>query len=109
MASGAIEFETPPDPFPPEFLDIITSTAQAAAVTDLGDLPVYVLTATLTTGQDGNPITRVPEWRFELQGNLLALSTNSTQQLLEATHITIWWAKPEAVVEAVAWVTAEAR
>jgi hypothetical protein len=67
-------------------------------VTDLGDLPVYVLTATI----------EAPDWWFDLQDNLLALSTNSIQSMLEATHSNIYWAKPEAIVEAVAWVAAQA-
>jgi pimeloyl-ACP methyl ester carboxylesterase len=105
--TGIDEFESSGDPFAPEWMDLPTSTVQAAAVTDLGDLPVYVLTATLTTGNDGNPVTQVPDYWFELQDNLLALSTNSIQQLVEASNVNIYWAKPEAVVEAVAWVTAE--
>lgn len=94
------------DAFPPEWIDLLTGTSQAAVVTDLGDLPVSVLTATLANPNSGLPYA-TDRW-FELQDNLVALSTDSIQTMVEATHDNIYWAKPEAVVEAVAWVTAEA-
>jgi len=92
------KFSPPPGPYPPEWIDLIASSAQVAAVTDLGDLPVYVLTATI----------EAPDWWYDLQDKLLALSTNSTQTLVEATHSSIPWAKPEVVVDAITWLAAQA-
>jgi len=97
----------PIEPFPPEWIDLTTSSAQVAVVTDLGDLPVYVLTATLQQAPDGT-LTDVDDWWYGLQDKILALSTNSIQTKVEATHQNIPWAKAEAVVEAIAWVTAHA-
>jgi pimeloyl-ACP methyl ester carboxylesterase len=107
---GIYEFIPVDEPFPPEWIDFVTSTEQVAAVTDLGDLPVYVLTATIEQAPGaGEPLSVRPDWWYDLQDNLLALSTNSTQTKVEATHTNIWWAKPEALVDAIAWATAQAR
>jgi len=98
------------DAFPPEWLELVESAEQVSAVTDLGDMPVYVLTAALIDRQssDGENIVANEDWWFDVQDRLLALSTNSIQKVAEATHNTIYWGKPEIVAEAVAWVTAQA-
>jgi len=94
--TGIGELLKPPAVAAPEWIDFTADQTQVAVVTDLGDLPVYVLTA---SGAD---------WWFELQDNLLALSTNSIQTKVEAGHADIYWAEPAAVAEAVVWVTAQA-
>jgi len=104
---GMHEFSTPYDPYPPEWVDLLTSGEQVAVVADLGDLPVYVLTAVIGQAPDGT-LADVVDWWLEVQDNLIALSTNSIQTKVDATHGNIWWAKPEVVAEAVAWVTAQA-
>jgi hypothetical protein len=78
----------------------------SAVMTDPGVVPVYVLTATLYNPNDD--ALGGPDGWFELQDSLLALSTHSIQTMVEATHTTIHWAKPETVVEAVAWMAAQA-
>ncbi|MCL1602164.1 MAG: adenosylhomocysteinase [Actinomycetia bacterium] len=98
--TGIAEFGTAPSVSAPEWIDLVAGQTQAAVVTDLGDLPVYVLTATQVSSG------RV--WWFELQDNLLALSTNSVQMNVEAAHTNIHWTEPASVAEAVAWVTAQA-
>ena len=94
--------------FPPEWLELVESAEQVSAVTDLGDMPVYVLTASIDQSADNTTLTEADEWWLGLQNRLLALSTNSTQRKVEATHGNIYWGKPEIVAEAVAWVTAQA-
>ena len=96
------------DIWPPEWLNFEASAVQVAAVTDLGDLPVYVLTATKEDPAYSTDPDR-PDWWFEVQDNLLALSTNSIQTKLETTHKIIKWAEAQAVVDAIAWVVTQAR
>ncbi|MGI9529003.1 MAG: hypothetical protein ACR2NG_04770 [Acidimicrobiia bacterium] len=82
---------------PIERIDMYASGDQVAAVTDLGNLPIYVLTGARTA----------PDWWIEeLQPRLVGLSTNAKQNILDADHF-LHVSNPQAVVEAVAWVVAQ--
>lgn len=77
----------PSPPQPPEMIDFPTSESQVAAVTDLGDLPIAILTS-------GEPFPGAPEEVFEiwwdLQEDLASLSTDTTSTRIEdASHFTI--------------------
>lgn len=83
----------PSPPQPPEMIDFPTSESQVAAVTDLGDLPIAILTS-------GEPFPGAPEEVFEiwwdLQEDLASLSTDTTSATIEhASHFTI----PSSAVE----------
>ncbi|GMQ94742.1 MAG: hypothetical protein BMS9Abin12_2247 [Acidimicrobiia bacterium] len=95
--SGLDEFSPPPPAIRPERLDMVTSAAQVSLITDLGDLPVYVLTATIGTAD---------RW-FDLQQVLVGLSTNSVQVEVDASHNNIYTSQPQAIVDAVAWIVSQ--
>lgn len=79
----------------PERLDTDASAEQVNPITDLGDLPVHVLTA-----------TEQPDWWLDLQQILVGLSTNSLQVEVDSGHF-IHAVKPETVVDGVAWVVSQ--
>lgn len=79
--------QEPGPPQPPEMIDFPTSDAQVAAVTDLGDLPIAILTS-------GEPFPgaseEVSEIWLDLQVDLASLSTDTTSATIQdASHFTI--------------------
>lgn len=94
---GLDEYSPPPGAKQPERLDMVASAAQVSPITDLGDLPVYVLTATIGA----------EDWWFDLQQKLVGLSTNSVQVEVETTHNSIYASQPQMIVDAVAWIVSQ--
>jgi pimeloyl-ACP methyl ester carboxylesterase len=87
-----------PDPFAPEWFEFRMSAWQVESAGDLGDLPMYVMTAT-----EG-----APDWWLDYQKASLMLSTVSTQTLIGSTHADIFKDAPDEIAKGVAWVIANA-
>jgi pimeloyl-ACP methyl ester carboxylesterase len=81
-----------------ERLHFTESGEQVKPITDLGDLPVFVLTASL------HPLS---PWWFDLQQVLVGLSTNSIQKKVDASHRSLHREHPQAIVDAIAWIMAQ--
>lgn len=91
---GIVEFEdSPPPPQVFEWLDFPTSEEQVNATSSMGDLPLYVITATIGA----------PDWWLGLQEELVALSTNSIQMMSDSDHI-VQLNDPESIIAGVSWV-----
>lgn len=93
---GIMEHEPPPAAAIPERLDIVASAEQVNPITDLGDLPVHVLTA----------MKEAPDWWLELQQILVGLSTNSLQVEVDSGHA-IHVFRPQTIIDGVAWVVSQ--
>jgi pimeloyl-ACP methyl ester carboxylesterase len=86
------------DALPPrsnEWLDEVASTEQVKATADLGDIPLYVLTASKTDDGSGT-------WTA-WQEDLATLSTNSRHRKVNSSH-DVYVDNPMAIVTGVAWV-----
>jgi pimeloyl-ACP methyl ester carboxylesterase len=79
-----------PSPSPPEWLDFVPSAEQVAATGDLGDLPIYVLSAGVGSASD---------W-VAWQEDLAALSTDTRHKTVNTDH-RIHRQNPAAIVGAV--------
>ena len=90
----------PPPPAAPEFVDIAASSVEASVVSDLGTLPLYVLSA--ADPPPGLPDADLvhPIW-LELQNELAALSGNSRHDVLEGVHHGTIPLQAEAITAAV--------
>ncbi len=82
-----------------EFVNVQVSLAQADAVTSFGDLPLIVVTAALNQQTD---------WQT-MQTELLQLSSNSQQIVVENSGHNIHLDQPEAAVEAIVKMVSQLR
>ena len=86
-----------------ERMDLATSVEQVRAVTSLGDIPLYVLTAwngeTRFTPEQNQSLNDA--W-LNMQLELAALSTNSTQVTIEGAEHILWFKELEQVIQ---WIT----
>ena len=73
----------PPAPFPPERVDISASSSEVSVVDNLGDLPLFVLTA--ADPLPAAPISQHDIW-LGLQEELAALSTDSKHETVTGAH-----------------------
>ena len=82
---------------PNEWLDVLASVEQVKAADDLGDVPLYVLTASDTP----------PEGIWTVwQEDIAALSTNSYHTTVDSSHI-VYRDNPSAIAAGVAWVVSQ--
>ena len=81
-----------PTPRAPEWMDFLTSAEQVEATVDLGDIPLYVLTASRTV----EDLALWGDWQEELA----ALSTDTRQKTVTSHH-GIHVVNPAAIVAAV--------
>jgi pimeloyl-ACP methyl ester carboxylesterase len=94
---GVLELGPPPPaPSAPEWLDIPRSGQQTAATVDVGDMPVYVITA----GETESAV----EWWEALQADLATISTNSEHVTSPDSSHYVFFDDPQTVVDALAWV-----
>jgi pimeloyl-ACP methyl ester carboxylesterase len=96
----------------PEFIDYDASAAQVRSIASLGSIPLAVL----TRGVCGSPDDFPPELgdslcqeRAQMHEELAMLSSNSTIIAVETANHFIYDAEPEAVINAIRDVVAEAR
>ena len=91
-------------PVSTERMDLWASVAEVQAVGDLGDIPLFVLTAGDNVDEDSaqNPEFAMM-WR-ELQEDHAARSTNSQHIIVEGAPHFIMQTDPDVIIEAIYWV-----
>jgi hypothetical protein len=87
-----------------ERMDFEASAAQAVQAGDFGDMPLFVLTAGLSS--DPEEIDQI--W-FELQDDHASRSTNSRHVIAERSSHYIMNTQPDLIIDAVLWVLDEVR
>jgi pimeloyl-ACP methyl ester carboxylesterase len=86
----------------PEYLDVSRSAVMVGEVDDLGDLPVYVLTAESQTRGDEGAI-----W-LTLQEDLSAMSSVSRHDIVAGGAHAFFGTSPDEIVAATLWVIEQA-
>ena len=97
----------PEGPFSSERMDLWASAAEVQAVGDLGDIPLFVLTAGDNVDVDTAPAPELAVLWQELQEDLATRSTNSQHLIVEGAPHFIMQTDPEVVIAAIDWVWAE--
>ncbi len=95
-------------PISSERMDILVSSEQAQAVGDLGDIPLFVLTAGDNVDEDTAPEPAFAEMWRELQEDHATRSTNSQHIIVEGAPHFIMQTDPDIVIEAIDWVWEQA-